>query len=557
MDFSQLAVLFTIAGIFGIFAQYLKQPLLVGYLFAGIILASLGVIQNSEAMSGLGQIGVTLLLFLLGLEMNVSDLPRIGRVAIICGVAQIVATSVIGFIVTQLFGFSLLSAGYIAISVSFSSTVIVVKLLSEKKDLGSLYGKLTVGILLVQDLVAIAILMFLSSVGKGEGSSVNYLFIAAKGICLFALVWFFSKKIIPTVFEKIATNSHELLFIVSVAWALGVSAFVKGTLGFTLEIGGFLAGLSLSNIHEHVQIAARTRNLRDFFLTLFFLLLGTQIVFERNMLAIIPMALVFSSVVLIIKPLVVLIFLELSGYKRRTAFLSGLTLAQTSEFSLILASAGVTLGHLGVKEAGLITLTGVITMAFSTYLIMAQDKIYKVLKPFIGFFERRVGFEGNTSQEFEYKDHVILVGCDRTGNQLIPYFRRKNISYVVIDFNPKIYSRLVSEKIPVIFGDIGDHEIMEMARVKDASMIISTIPNITDNLALLEYIKTSEIKPSTIIISQRRTDALTLYEKGATYVIVPEVVAGEHIRHLLRVYGTKGTRLIKAGQSHFNRVIFS
>jgi Kef-type K+ transport system membrane component KefB len=555
VDFSQIALLIVVAGVFGVIAQYLKQPLLVGYLFAGIFLASLGVIQNGEDMSGLGQIGVTLLLFLLGLEMNIRDLPSIGKIAFFCGIAQIIVTSLIGVIVATVFGLTLLQSAYIAVAISFSSTVIGVKLLSEKKDLGSLYGKLTVGILLVQDIVAIVILMFLTSVGKSGQTSIDYVFVAVKGIFLFTLVALFSKKVIPYIFEKIVSNSHELTFIVSIAWALGVASFVKGTLGFTLEIGGFLAGISLSNIHEHVQIAGRTRNLRDFFLTLFFLLLGMQVVFERSLLTLIPIALIFSLIVLSVKPMVVMILLELFGYKRRTAFLSGLTLSSASEFSLILASVGLTLGHLDAKNASLITLIGVITMTLSTYLISGEEKIYKLLKPFIGLFERRVNLESGTQIDYNFSDHVVLVGCDRTGNQLLDYFRKKNINYIVIDFNPKVYGNLTAEKVPVIFGDIGDHEVMELASIRRARMVISTVPSVIDNLALLEYIKAGG--PKTIMTSQRRSEALRLYEKGATYVIVPEVVAGEHIRHLLRVYGTKGTRLTDAGKSHFSKVIFS
>lgn len=557
MDFSQIALLLVVAGIFGIVAQYLKQPLLIGYLFAGIFLASLGLVHGGENLEGLSQIGVTLLLFLLGLEMNISDIPSVGKSSSITGIVQILTVTSVGFLVTKMFGLGNLESLYIAVALSFSSTVIGVKLLSEKKDMGSLYGKLTVGVLLIQDLVAIAVLMLMVSGSKNGATAVDLVFVIIKGISLFIAVSVLSKKVIPYIFEKIASNSHELIFIVSIAWALGFATFVKHSLGFTLEIGGFLAGLSLSNIHEHVQIATRTRNLRDFFLTLFFTLLGTQIIFEGSLVKLLPMALVLSAVVLVIKPIVIMTLLELMGYKRRTAFMSGVTLAQISEFSLILISVGYNSGYIGNDTVGSVTLVGVVTMIVSTYLISHEDRLYHYLKSYLGPFERKSSYEIISQVDYVMDDHIVLVGCDRTGKQLISYFRKKEFDFVVVDFNPKIYNNLVDEKVPIIFGDIGDHEIMELAGIDKARMVISTIPSLSDNLALLEYIRSMSKRPNIIMISQRRSEALELYKKGATYVIVPEVVAGEHIRHLLRVYGTQGNRLEKAGRSHFNRVIFS
>lgn len=265
MDFSQIAVLTVTAGVFGIIAKSFKQPLLIGYLFAGIILAYFGLIHDADTFSGLGQVGVTLLLFLLGLEMNLSELPTIGKTALITGFGQIIFTSLFGFIIATLLGYPLVPAIYISVALTFSSTIIMVKLLSEKKDLNSLYGRISVGFLLVQDFVAVVILMFLASMSEGSISTVGgFYFVLLKGILLLLATWVLAKRILPKFFEKISTDSTELLFIVSIAWALGVSAFVDGPLGFTPEIGGFLAGIALSNLPEHLQISSRTRPLRDF-----------------------------------------------------------------------------------------------------------------------------------------------------------------------------------------------------------------------------------------------------------------------------------------------------
>lgn len=319
MEFSQIAILLVVAAVAGVIARYLKQPLLIGYLFAGFILAFLGVVTDIEVFSGLGQIGVALLLFLVGLEMNIRELPSIGKVALLTGLGQIIFTSGIGFLISRLLGFTILPSMYIAVALTFSSTIIMVKLLSEKNDLASLYGRIAIGFLLVQDFVAVLILMFLAGLGRGDVALGGYLFTFGKALVLFALVWILSKKVLPQIFERLIANSTELLFIGSIAWALGVASFVAGPLGFTLEIGGFLAGLALSNMPEHLQIASRTRPLRDFFLTIFFLLLGTRLL-VGNLGEVAAPSLVFSLFVLVGNPVIILIILGLMGYKRRTSF---------------------------------------------------------------------------------------------------------------------------------------------------------------------------------------------------------------------------------------------
>jgi Kef-type K+ transport system membrane component KefB len=443
------------------------------------------------------------------------------------------------------------------VALTFSSTIIMVKLLSEKNDLGSLYGKISVGFLLVQDFVAVIILMFLASLGTSGFEGSQYAITLAKAVGLFAVIWLLSKKVLPRFFDKVLASSTELLFIASIAWALGVAGFVAGPLGFSLEIGGFLAGIALSGLPEHLQIGSRTRPLRDFFLTMFFLLLGAQLVVGGSIGPIIIPALIFSIFVLVGNPIIVLVIMGILGYKRRTSFLAGLTVAQISEFSLILMSMGLALGHLTQYDVSTVVLVGVITMTVSTYLILGADKVYERIKHWLAIFERSRTKEVNVLGEEKFEGHIVLVGCDRTGRNLVKYFNKKGWPFLVVDFNPKVFQRLTAENTPVIFGDINDPDILEATFLDKAKMVISTTSNLGDNLSLLEHLKTARTKAALIFTSQTKADALKLYEKGASYVIVPDVVAGEHIRHLLRVYGTKGKRLIKAGKSHFNRLIFT
>lgn len=556
MEFSQIAILLVVAGVFGVIARLFKQPLLIGYLFAGIFLGLTGLITDTQTLSGLAQIGVTLLLFLLGLEMNIRDLPTIGKVALLTGIGQIVFTSLIGFLIASALGFGFLPAVYIAMALTFSSTIIMVKLLSEKKDLGSLYGRIAVGFLLVQDFVAVVILMFLSGLGRGGRSPVEYGLIAVKALILFGLIWILSKKVLPNIFEKIIAQSHELLFIVSIAWALGVASFVAGPLGFTLEIGGFLAGLALSNMPEHLQIAARTRPLRDFFLTIFFLLLGTSLVTPGAILGLLLPALLLSAFVLVGNPIIVMSIMGFLGYKKRTSFMAGLTVAQISEFSFILMAMGQGLGHLLGAHTTLVILVGVITMTTSTYLILHADKIYPKIKNYLSIFERSNTKEAALLKPKNMKGHIVLVGSHNSGKTLAAYFYRKNNDFLVVDFNPKVFESLTAAKIPVVFGDINDPEIMEAASLDKARTVISTISNFTDNLTLLEYLVGMHPKPVSVFSAQTRNEAIKLYERGATYVVVPEIVTGEYIRHLFEIPGMGKSRLRRMGKGHFNRLLF-
>jgi Kef-type K+ transport system membrane component KefB len=555
MDFSHIAIILVVAAGFGIVAKIFKQPLIIGYLLAGFFLAYFGVIDEAGDLTSLGQIGVALLLFLLGVEMKLSELPSIGKAALITGIGQITFTSLIGYFIAILLGYSSLSSIYIAVALTFSSTIIMVKLLSEKKDLSSLYGRISIGFLLVQDFVAVVILMFLAGLGQGGTDVMKFVLIAVKALILISSVWILSRKILPRFFYKITEGSNELLFIVSVAWALGVAAFVSGPMGFSFEIGGFLAGIALSNLPEHLQIASKTKPLRDFFLTIFFVLLGTKLVISGSILPILAPAGIFSLFVLIGNPFIVLIILGILGYKARTGFLSGLTVAQISEFSLILVAMGASFGHLGEEEVALVVLVGVVTMVVSTYMILGSDKLYKRLRSTLTIFERKSTSEKYLSSPTEFKNHTVIVGSDNTGKKLVSYFKKLGTTFVVVDFDPRVYEYLYNKSVPVVFGDVEDPEVYDLAGISKSDIVVSTIANLEVNLTLLEELKFLKKKPITIFTAKTHDEAVKLYNKGATYVVVPDVTAGDYIKRVLDIPGMGKKRLTKMGETHNKRLL--
>lgn len=554
--FAQVASALVMASLFGLLARFLRQPLMLGYLVAGLVLVATGLVRidNPELLRSLGQLGVTFLLFLVGLEMNFKEIRSLGRVAVATGLGQILFTSVIGYFLARFFGFSTLASLYIAIALTFSSTIIAVKLLSEKNDLGSLYGKIAVGFLLVQDFVAIAVLIFLAGFRETSPTVLSLVGVLLKGAVLVALMLFLSRYVLPKFFDRIAT-SRELLFIISIAWALGVAALMQSRfVGFSLEIGGFLAGLALAHSVEHLQIASRVKPLRDFFITIFFLVLGMELVLTGVGNLLVPVV-VFSLLVFLGNPLIVMLIMGAMGYHRRTSFLASLTVAQVFEFSFIIMAMGASLGHVGSSEVALITMVGVLTMLFSTYLIIHNHKIYPLVERYLRIFERGRTHESAFRQKREFKNHIVLIGADRTGQALLPTLARQEEDLLVVDFNPVVVEKLLAEGYEAIYGDAADAETLELLNLEDARLVISTANSLEDDLTLLEKIRGLARKPATVLVASYPQEALELYEKGADYVIVPRVVGGEHIAHIINSHGADKEYLGKLRDRHFDRLV--
>jgi len=537
--FLDLTIIICTAAFFSLIFRFFKQPEILAYILTGVILGPLAVakINNPEAVRSLSEIGITLLLFMVGLELKLSDLKAVGRVAFITGVGQIVFTSLIGFIISLALGFSVIASAYISVALTFSSTIIIVKLLSDKKDIKSLYGKISVGFLLVQDFFAILALIFLSGF-NANGVSVNaldFVFVILKGVLLFGLVIYLSKAILPRFIEKIPHTS-ESLFLFSLALAFAMSFLVSfPPIGFSIEIGGFLAGLALANSVESFQIVARVRPLRDFFITIFFVSLGTGLILENFAEILIP-ALIFSLFILIGNPIIVMIIIGLFGYKKRIGFLAGLTVAQISEFSLILVFLGNRLGHLSNEVVSLVTLVGIITFTVSSYMIINGNYLYKILSPYLNIFERKKLRKEHDIQSDKFdnlKNHVVVIGGDHMGQSIIEALENKGETLVLIDFDPSLIERFRDENVLFLFGDISDLDIQERAQIDNAKLVISTIPDIEDNLILLKELKRENRNAKVIMMAFDKQDAKELYKEGADYIILPHLAGGRQVAKLL------------------------
>ncbi len=550
-----LSIYFAVAFLFGIIAKIVRLPVLVGYLIAGVFIAFSGFETNIDIINNLGHIGVALLLFIIGLEIRIKELYLIGKSIVVIALSQIIFTFILAYLLCLLMGFATIPSILLAIGLSYSSTVIVVKLLSEKKDLSSLYGKLTVGILLIQDLSAIIIMVMFPILMESGGLLLNTILTISKLLILSGFVVLVNKYLIPNLFSKYISGSQELMFIFSIAWALGLAALASDFFGLSMEIGGFLAGITLASLPEQMQIISKIRPLRDFFLTLFFLYLGSRLLISDNLLIILPNALILSVFVIIVSPLIVIITMSVLGFRSRTTFNTAIAMAQISEFSLIVVSMGERVGKLSSDDVSLMVLVGIITFGLTSYTISKSDYIYHKVSGLLKTIERKKFIHEPAYNISKFTNHILLVGCDRAGNLLLKYFLKKRLNFLVVDFNPNVYKKLNNTDTPFIFGDISDDEVAQISGLVDAEILISTINNLEDNLLILEKIKNHRSNTFSIFTANEKYEALKLYKSGASYVVIPESVAGEYLRHLLVVFGKNSDRLISAGKLHQQRLI--
>ncbi|MBW3000167.1 cation:proton antiporter, partial [Candidatus Woesearchaeota archaeon] len=367
--FYQIGILIIIATVGAYLIRLLKQPLIPAYILSGVIIGPiLGLITSHEVITTMSEIGIAFLLFIVGLELNFKKLRDIGAVASVGGLIQIILLFALGFVISSSLGFANMESIYIGLVVAFSSTMIVIKLLLDKKSLNTLHGKIIIGILLVQDVAAILAMSLLSSV---DGFSILVLLFSALkagGIILFAVLA--GKYIFPYLF-KFAAKSMELLFLLSLSVCFGFS-LLFASVGFSIAIGAFIAGVSLANLQYNVEIISRVRSLRDFFATLFFVSLGMNLLLDTLPKIILP-AIVLTLVVIFIKPFVTLFICSFFGYTKRTSFLTSISLAQISEFSLIIVAQGMLLGHLSKEIFSLSIVLAVITIISTSYMIKFDD----------------------------------------------------------------------------------------------------------------------------------------------------------------------------------------
>lgn len=360
-----------------------------------------------------------------------------------------------------------------------------------------------------------------------------FLIVLTKAVILLTVIINLSRTFLPKLIHKIA-RSQETLFLFSLAWVFGISALVSSQwVGFSIEIGGFLAGIALANSVENFQIAAKIRPLRDFFIIIFFVFLGIQMG-TGNLGAILMQAVVLTLFVLLLKPFILMVIMGFFGYRKRTSFFVGLNLAQVSEFSLILVVLGQKLGQIPESVVSLVTIVAIVTFTSSTYGILHNNILYKKVGKFLSFFELGKGRGEEIGEETPFEDHILLVGGMRMADTILETLKQSDEKIVVVDFDPDTVKKLRSKNITTIFGDITDPEIQERSHIEKAKLVISTLSDLEDNMLLMKAVRHANKKTKLIMLAYDTTDANILYREGADYVVLPHLAGGRQLAKALK-----------------------
>ncbi|BCI87574.1 potassium efflux system protein [Mycobacterium kansasii] len=487
--FPTIAIILAIATAAGLLATRLRQPLIVAFIVVGIAVGPIGTgwVSAGGTIELLARLGIAILLFLVGLRLDLHMVRGTGPVAVATGLGQVIFTSVIGYLIALAFGMDSVTAIYIAVALTFSSTIIIVKLLSDKRELDQLHGRIAVGFLIVQDIIVVLVMIALTAFGQNAGDNFGLAIMAVllKGAGLLVGTWLLMRYILPWLLPQIA-RSQELLVLFGVSYAVSVAALSEW-LGFSSEVGAFLAGVSIAGTPFRDALGARLVSLRDFLLLFFFLDLGARLEFTDTAQQFTE-ALVFSAFVLVGNPLIVIAIMAALRYPVRVGFLAGLTVAQISEFSLILATLGLSLGHITNATVSLITVVGLITIGASTYMIVYSHQLYRRLKRWLSLFERSAIREPE-SQSAEDDFDVILFGLGRFGGHLAERLSSVGHRVLGVDFDPHGVKTHDRKGVTAVFGSAEDIHFLEALPLDRARYVISAIPVLQTNLALLHSLR--------------------------------------------------------------------
>jgi Kef-type K+ transport system membrane component KefB/Trk K+ transport system NAD-binding subunit len=528
--FGQLSLVIAVVAVVSIIMRLLRQPLIIGYILTGVVVGPsfLHLISDKSTFEGFSSIGIALLLFIIGLGLNFDVIRKLGKTVIVVATLEISMMLLLGFLVARALGMPPSDSLFLGAALTFSSTIIIVKVLNDKREQTRLYGQICIGILLVEDIVATIALLFLSTNNSGGISPTEVGFLALKGLALAGALTLISTKILPKL-SKFIASSQELLFLFAIAWGFGVATLFS-IAGFSLEVGALFAGVSLAGLPYAQEIAARLKPLRDFFVVVFFIVLGEGLQLHNLGSAILP-AVIFSVLVIIFKPLLVMIGLGSLGYTKRTSFKAGLPIAQISEFSLILVVLAASYNLVSEETSAIVTLIALITIGATSYLMHYDDWLYAKLENKLRFFERRIIKE---EKKAKVAYPVILFGYHKGGHEFTKVFRDMKKRYIVVDYNPEVIEQLEHRHIHFMYGDATDLELLQELGVDQAKLVVSVMTDFNTNLSLLKHVVHEN--PHAIFICHADTfeEANTLYNHGATYVMMPYLIGSERISNFLK-----------------------
>jgi Kef-type K+ transport system membrane component KefB/Trk K+ transport system NAD-binding subunit len=548
--FSELSIVVAVGALVAGFMHYFKQPLIIGHILTGVIVGPtlLGVISNEGSFGVFGSIGVALLLFIIGLELNLKVFSKLGKVVFITTAFQVGVITLAGMALSTLIGFGGLESFIIGLSLALSSTIIIVKVLNDKKEVTRLYAQVAIGVLILQDVIATVGKIYLSA-QSGDSSLFGIIFLLARGVVIIYGLYWLSRNILPKLIRELE-SSKELLLLFSLGWGLGLATLFEKT-GFSIEVGALFAGISLAALPFSKEIGARLKPLRDFFIVIFFISLGNSLVPGELPGVLIP-ATLLSLVVLVIKPVSVLLSMGASGYTKRASFKTAVALGQVSEFSLVFLYSAVSYGLATEKAQSTVTLVALITFAASTYMMKYDDELFEKLESKLQFFERRIT---KLEKDYDIPTYpVILVGYRKGGAEFIRTFKKMKKRFVVVDYDPEVIEMLDRQNLNLLYGDVTDPEMTEELQLDKAKLIVSTISDFQTNEYLAQWLLGHNPNAVFICSAESADDAADLYSTGVAYVMMPHFIGSEKIGSFLQKSGLSKLEFRRFREKHLQHL---
>lgn len=543
-SFVQIAAVLGLALAGGLLAKLLRQPVIVAYIVVGVLggPAFLGLVSAEDEIKLLAKLGIAILLFLVGLKLDIHLIRAIGPVALITGAGQVLLTGLLGYLLALGLGWDSSSAVYIAVALTFSSTIIVVKLLGDRRELDQLHGRIAVGILIVQDILVVIAMLAIVTLGQpGEQALASEIaWTLGGGLLFLAGVALMSRLVLPRLLEWMAKN-QELTLVFGVSWAVMLAA-VSSWLGLSMEIGAFVAGVALASTPYRESLGARMVSLRDIMILFFFIELGSSLTLDGAISQLVP-ALIVTVFILIGKPVIVLAVMLAQGYRATVSLKTGLTIAQISEFSLILVALGYGLGQVNDDLLSLITLVAIFTITMSTYFISYQERLLVWLSPLTRVIERRFqgsGVEQNTSHPYD----AIVIGAGRLGSDIVRGLRDEGSELLVVDLDPRALKAIGAYGVDTLYGDASDPDFIKALPLHETRTVVCAAPDRTTNMVVLEALQRLEFGGSICLTALDTRTAETFEGYPHVTVVRPFQMAAHSIidgvKAQLKTHDTNG-----------------
>lgn len=525
-------------------AQLAKQPLILAYIVAGFLIGpnSFKLVESRASIEVISQLGLIVLLFMVGLEIDLKKILSAGRVILLVSAVQILGCCLIGLAVFRLAGFSLgaegLDALYLGIGLALSSTVIIVKVLHDKGELGTLAGRVTLGVLVLQDLFAILFLAVQPNLKEASFGTIGLSLVKVAG--LMAVAFGISRYVLPPVFRKVS-RSPEMILIGSLAWCFMIAGLAV-SLHLSAEMGALFAGMAVSTFPYAIDVAAKLMSLRDFFVTLFFVALGMAI--PQPSWSYVGWAIAAGALVMATRMITVFPTLMRSGQGMRASFMPAINLSQVSELSMVILAIGAnpSLNHVTEKTEGIMAYTFVLMGVVSTYSMNRSDFLFRFAEPLF----RKLRFRDLQEETAfirapQHKPRIFILGFSWTASSLVEEITRRNPALLeeifVIDFNPVVNRELRRRLVSVAYGDITQKDTLEHLGVEHAEMIICSVPNVLlkgmDNLRLLQMLREITPKAKIVVNAERLADVPELYAAGADFVTTPRLLEARELLNVI------------------------